>query len=169
MLEEHVHRLPQRVIENLDHFLVNEGIRRGAGAMVVAFEARQSEGHGSTAAGVAEGRRHFRIAVRRAEPHDDVFGPNNRVEPGLETRSKDRAPAARACRRSPDARIRPRRAGRRWNTARVRRPAGGRRAGNAPTCRGRPRQAVGDSRAKKSSHILLRASSRCSTRAVSSH
>ena len=46
MLEEDVHRLPQRVIENLDHLLVHEWILRRGIERIRAFHAGKSERHG---------------------------------------------------------------------------------------------------------------------------
>ena len=138
MLEEDVHGLPQRVVQDLDHLLVHErdpAVGHRAHRRLPCREARTSSRPRVRAS--CRARPDFRIAFGRTEAHHDVFGLQHGFEPGAERRSRDRARAARACRRSPDARIPPRRAAHRWRRGRGRRPAAGRRAEIVPTSRGR--------------------------------
>ncbi len=134
MLEEDVHGLPQRVIQDLDHFLMHERIvGRGAATNTNPGRPASAKVMAPRAAAASERSLDFRIAFRRAEAHHDIFGLNRSPRARGRRGWTDRAPAARACRRSPDERIPPRRAARRWRKVRVRTPAGGRPRGSAPT------------------------------------
>ena len=82
MLEEDVHRLPQRVIQNLDHLLVHERILRGGIERVGAFHAGKSERHCILQVGLLQRGPDFGIAFGRTESHHDVFGMKNGFEPG---------------------------------------------------------------------------------------
>ena len=84
MLEEDMHGLPQRVVQDLDHLLVHERILRGGIERVRAFHAGKSERHRVLQVGQLQRRPDFRIAFGRAESHDDVFGMKNGFEPGTE-------------------------------------------------------------------------------------
>ena len=86
MLQENVHRLPQRVIQDLDHFLVNEWIGDGRFAAVVAFRSRQCQRQCAGSPRLPQRRRHLRVALGRAEPHHDIFGAQYRFEPRTEQR-----------------------------------------------------------------------------------
>ena len=75
MFEEHVYGFPKRVVEDLDHFLVDERILRGG------VRTRRSPSVPATRTSWRRARvrhiqrgPHFRIALGRAEAHHDVFG-----------------------------------------------------------------------------------------------
>ena len=119
MLEEDVHRFPQRVIQDLDHLLVQNGsCGRRLQAQYEPSRPGQREGHRAAALRAMRAP----LAPRRSpsggpKPITMSSGCDDRFEPRAETASKDRAPAARACRRSPDARTPPRHAAHRWHRA----------------------------------------------------
>ena len=137
VLEEDVHGLPQRVVENLDDFLMDERIGRGGARSGNRLRRRAEPGSCAPrwpcerrAPSILSGR----LRAGRTPSPCRRAAESRRARGG--SRARDRAPAARACRRSPDARTRPRHAARRSRTDRVRRPAACRRAGIAPTWRG---------------------------------
>ena len=136
VLEEDVHRLPERVIENLDQLLVDERIVAAAGTAYEPWPPGSAKVIAPRRRAASRAAPHLGIAGRRTEAHHDVIRVEADIEPRARRRSRDRARAAPACRRSPDARTRPRRAARRWRTGRARRPGAGRRAGTARTSRG---------------------------------
>ncbi len=83
VLEEDVHCLPQRVVEHLDHLLVHEGILgrdRARRTLPVPGRRRSSRPQ----LGLLQRGPDFRIAFRRAESHDDIFGLKYGFEPGTE-------------------------------------------------------------------------------------
>jgi hypothetical protein len=81
MFEENVHSFPERVIKNLDHFLMHEGILRCWVHGVGTFRAGQREGHRTLTVRFLQSGPHFRIAFGRAESHYDVFGTKDSFEP----------------------------------------------------------------------------------------
>ncbi len=56
MFEEDMHRFPQRVVQDLDHFLMNERILSEGLDRIGAFHAGQSEGQRISGVGKLEGR-----------------------------------------------------------------------------------------------------------------
>ena len=88
MFEEDVHRFPERVIEDFDDLLVDEGVFRDRGRGVRAFEAGQGKGHGSALVGRAECRPNLEIPVGRTEAHDDIVRVKKNIEPGSEFERK---------------------------------------------------------------------------------
>ena len=84
MLEEDVHRLPQRVVQDLDHFLVHERILRRGIERVRTLHARESERHRILQVGQLQRGPDFRIAFGRTESHHDIFGMKYGLEPGTE-------------------------------------------------------------------------------------
>jgi hypothetical protein len=83
-LEEDVHRLPQRVIQDFQNLLVDEGMvdRRADG--IGAAGPRQRKRHRAACACGVERGFHLGIARWRAEAHHDVFGPHHHVETAAE-------------------------------------------------------------------------------------
>ena len=126
MLEENVHRLPQRVVEHLDDFLVNERIVGRAVDGVRTSRAGERKVMAPRERGRSSSGPYLGIAFGRAESHHDVFGTQDGLEPGTERAWRDPAPEARACPRSRDERIPPRRAGHRSHKGRGRRRANAR-------------------------------------------
>ena len=81
VLEENVHRLPQRVVKNFDHLLMHEWVLDAGIQAVRAFHARQGKGHRILQMGLLQCRPDFGIAFGRTESHDHVFGAKNRLHP----------------------------------------------------------------------------------------
>ena len=99
VFEEDMHRLPQRVIEHLDHLLVHEGIfghrLQGIGALC----AGKRKGHGALDLGLLQRGPDCRIALRRTKSHHDVFRANDSPQPWPEENRQIERRQARACRR----------------------------------------------------------------------
>ena len=74
MLEEHVHRLPQRVIEDLHHLLMHERIPRRRPERVRALVPGSANVIAPRVARRSQRLLHFRIALGRPEAHHHVFG-----------------------------------------------------------------------------------------------
>ena len=82
MLEEDVHGFPQRVIQNLEQFLVHEGIVGDRRRRVPTASARKRKGHRAAPGSTVERGQNIRIALGRPEPHDHVVRVQAAVEPG---------------------------------------------------------------------------------------
>ena len=86
-LEEDVHRLPQRVVEHLEDFLVDEGILGSRVDPVRAARPWQRKRHHIVRMTNPRGVQRIldqAVATRWAKPHDDVVGKQDGVEPALE-------------------------------------------------------------------------------------
>jgi len=81
VLEENMHRLPERVIQDFNQFLMNEGIVRGRFQRERTLPAGQSKGHCVPHPGPGQRRFNLGIALGRAEAHHDVLGPKNCLQP----------------------------------------------------------------------------------------
>ena len=99
VLEEDVHGLPERVIQDFDQLLVHEGgsvdLHR-----VVAGARRQGKGHGAAPARFLERGVTCRVAARRPKPITMSRDGRWRRARGRR-RATDPSPAAPVCRRSP--------------------------------------------------------------------
>ncbi len=81
VLEEHVHRFPQRVVQDFDDLLVDERVVTHPIDRVRAALAGQREGHRPGGFRGLEHRRDVGVALGRTEPHHDVLGAQNRRHP----------------------------------------------------------------------------------------
>ena len=88
MFQKHVHALPQGVVENLDHFLMDEWIGCKRFNSVGAFRTGKSEGQGSSRLRKVESGADLIVSFRRTESHHDIFGMKNRFQPGPEEHGK---------------------------------------------------------------------------------
>src|ERR1700731_2690645 len=88
MLEEDVHRLPERVIENLDQLLMNESILRSRVAKVGPFCTRQGECHRLALACRVQRSPYVGVAFGRAEAHDHVVSLDEGFQPRLKSYRK---------------------------------------------------------------------------------
>ena len=173
MVEEDVHELPQHVVERLDQLLADRRVGAGgsnshsapAGANASVRQPR-SRASASAAARLA-------AVLVGPERDRDVVGLRHERRPAsarlAALAGQADAPAARACRRSPGARTRPRRGGRpsaRPASGRTR-PAG-RRARSARPSGGRARASRSASASKKSRFARVRSASARSTTSVPS-
>src|SRR6516164_8569370 len=95
MLEEDVHRLPERVIENFDQLLMNEGILRNRVAKVGAFYTRQRERHRFALACCVQRSPYFGVAFGRTEAHDHVVAWTRVFSHGSKAMERSRAGSAR--------------------------------------------------------------------------
>src|SRR5580704_1873157 len=81
MLEENMHCLPQRVIENLGHLLMHEWIFRSCICRVRTLEARKRERHRALKLRLLKRGPHFGVSFGRTESHDAIFAAKNRLQP----------------------------------------------------------------------------------------
>src|ERR1700729_2842450 len=88
MFQKHMYALPQRMVKNLNNFLMNERIRRESFHRVGAFQTGKGEGQGISSVGEPKSGTDLIVALRRAESHDDVFGTKYRFQPGPEKQGK---------------------------------------------------------------------------------
>src|SRR5271170_163327 len=88
MLEEDVHGFPESMVENLDQFLMDEGILSHRFEGIRSFSAGKRKRHCSTRMGRRQRRVHFRITFGRAESHYDVFGTEDYIQPRLKSHGK---------------------------------------------------------------------------------
>jgi hypothetical protein len=86
VLEEDMHRLPERVIEDFDDLLVDERISRRHVHRVRGANAGEREGHRAATIRDVECRCDRRVAARRPEAHHHVFGSDERGGPELEVK-----------------------------------------------------------------------------------
>jgi hypothetical protein len=84
MFEEDVHGFPERVVENLDQFLMNKGVVRRGITEIGAASSGQCKRHGVTLACRVQNGPDFGIALWRAESHGDVVRLYERSQPRLE-------------------------------------------------------------------------------------
>ncbi len=115
VLEEHVHELPEHVVERLDQLLADEAV--AGRRRELPLGAARAEADRQAAAAPRSGQRPRRLAavLVGAEGDRDVVAAARSARPAAPARRprrSARAPAGRACRRSPGARTRPPRAGR---------------------------------------------------------
>ena len=88
VFEEDVHGLPERVVENFDEFLMNEGIVRGGIAEIGAAGAWQRERHRVALLCRVQSGPDFGVAFGRTEAHDDVVRLHERFQPRFESERK---------------------------------------------------------------------------------
>ena len=161
VLEEHVHELPQQVVERLGQLLAHERVRRSAAPTRAAGRSRGSPSPPPRRPRRAPPRRprrpaRCRRARRAARPARRAARPPPRARPR----------AARACRRSPGGRTRPRRGARpSAPPARRRARRAGRRARSARPSRWQRRAMRSASAAKKRRFASVRSARSASTRA----
>ena len=84
MLEENVHRFPKRVVEDLDDFLMNEGMIGGGLRSIRAVRAGQGKSHSPPPPGGFEGGPYIGVAFRGTKSHHHVVRPDNRIQPRAE-------------------------------------------------------------------------------------
>ncbi|MGH9562502.1 MAG: hypothetical protein ACRD3S_13705 [Terracidiphilus sp.] len=85
VLEKHVHRFPKRVVENLDEFLMDEGVLRCGRKGIGALLAWQRKRHGVLRTSRFQSIPDFRITFRGPESHCNVV----RAQDGIEPRPKE--------------------------------------------------------------------------------
>ena len=83
MFEKDMHSFPERVVENLNEFLVDERVFRSGGGEIGAFDSGKSKGHRVALARKLKRVPDFGIALGRTETHDHVVGLHKRLEPGF--------------------------------------------------------------------------------------
>ena len=143
VLEEDVHELPQHVVGRLGQLLARRTGRRGGTQLPLRADRPRTPIVRQPAARAAAA-----TARRVAERHHDVVRPRQQRDVGR--RPTRRAPAARACRRSPGGRTRRRRGARRSGPpATRRRRAAARRARSARPSRGTAARAARASRGEE--------------------
>ena len=113
VLEEHVHELPQHVVERLDQLLADERVgRRRLELPLGARSAQNATVRQPRARASASARAPPRPRPRRRRTPSRCRRPREQLDLRAELAAlagQARSPAAPACRRSPDARTRPRR------------------------------------------------------------
>src|SRR5271154_958584 len=88
MFQKYVHALPQGVIKDLNHFLMNERVRSECFDRIGAFNSGKREGQGISGMGELESGADLIVALRRSESHHDIFRMKNRFQPGPEKDGK---------------------------------------------------------------------------------
>src|ERR1700688_3832000 len=88
MLEKDVYALPQRVIQNLDHFLMYERILFAGCYRVEPMWTGQRKCHGLAFLSAFQGGRHFWIAFRRTKAHDHIVRLQEYIKPRPEKQRK---------------------------------------------------------------------------------
>src|SRR5579862_5610826 len=78
MLEKHMHSLPERVVQDFDDFLVDEGILVGGGDTIVRVVSGEREGLRSSLARHSQRPQDVGIALGGTESHHDVVRPRDR-------------------------------------------------------------------------------------------
>src|SRR5580658_7421098 len=85
MFQENVHAFPQRVVKDLNHFLMNERIRGESFDRIAMFDAMFNSGKSKrqriSRPRKLERRSNLLVSARRPESHHDVFGMKNGFEP----------------------------------------------------------------------------------------
>ena len=82
-----MHTLPERVVKNLDHLLVDEricGKRFDAGRNEHASVPGRAKVRAFPRIGKVERGTNFIVSIRRAESHDNIFGMKNGFQPRTE-------------------------------------------------------------------------------------
>src|SRR5579863_8327534 len=82
--QKDVHRLPERVIKNLDHFLMNEWVVSESFDGIRTLAAGESEGQRFFCVSKRQCGADFIVALRWAESHHNIFGMQDGFEPGPE-------------------------------------------------------------------------------------
>ena len=153
VLEEHVHELPEHVVERLDQLLGDERVVAAGGSNSHSAPTRRE---GDRQAAALAGQRERRRGLAPSPSARRTPSRCRRARPAapapLERRAarrSGRARAAPACRRSPGGRTRPRRGGRPSAPRAQRRPrSGARRGRSARPSRGRAGPAARPRRSK---------------------
>src|SRR5271155_2459927 len=84
MFQEDVHAFPERVVEDLDHLLVGEGIIGEGLDGIRTRDAGEGKGQRIFSLGKLQSAANLIVSFGRSESHYDVFGMKNCLKPWAE-------------------------------------------------------------------------------------
>ncbi len=80
MLEEHVHELPQHVVQSLDQLLGNLGVLGRGNELPLGSGRGKGDGQAASPAGQRDRRRRLASVPLRAEANRDVLGAGDQLD-----------------------------------------------------------------------------------------